>query len=62
MTWGSEPVGKPALTDKERRDRLIRRAAIAGAVGALLCHTLPPEHRGACTAAVKVLSMSCGGN
>jgi len=43
-----------------KREKLVKRAAIAGAIAALLCQALPHDLRGPCTALVKVASLSCG--
>lgn len=46
---------------KERRARLVRRAAVLGAVAALFCQALPPDHRSVCDAVVKIATLTCGG-
>lgn len=48
--------------DDAARAKLLRRAAWFGAIAALLCQALPPEHRSVCTAIVKVASLTCGGS
>ena len=51
----------PEEEKRELRARAVRRAAILGAALAILCHTLPPEHRSTCTAVTNLVSLTCGG-
>lgn len=53
---------EPAELEKQKRDRMVRRAAFIGAILAIACQALPPDHRAMCTAVVKVVSLTCGGS
>lgn len=47
------------MTDEKKR-RLRKVAIVAGVLG-LLCHLLPAEYRGICTACVKLAALPFGG-
>lgn len=44
-----------------RRRKLVKRAAIAGALLGVVCHFVPPDYQAACSAVVKAASLSMGG-
>lgn len=47
----------------ENRKKLLRLAALSGAVLAILCHLVPHEYQAACQAVAKVIALptTCGG-
>lgn len=47
--------------EKPETKKLYKQAAFVGALLALLCQLLPPDHRALCTAVAKLASVTCGG-